>query len=44
MGWQNGQLVKLWDHTIEILHDLAQTIHSTVPYPVQDCRGKMRNS
>ena len=39
MGWKDGQLVKLWDHTIEVVHDLAQTIHSTVPYPVQDIDG-----
>src|SRR5579871_985729 len=39
MGWQNGQLVKLWDHTIEIVHDLAQTIHATTTYPVQDING-----
>ncbi len=39
MGWKDGQLVKLWDHTIEILHDLAQTIHATTVYPVQDVNG-----
>ncbi len=39
MGWQNGQLVKLWDHTIEIVHDLAKTIHSCTTYPVQDIDG-----
>ena len=39
MGWQNGQLVKLWDHTIEILHQLAQTIQWAGEYPVQDIDG-----
>src|SRR5579872_3406744 len=39
MGWQKGQLVKLWDHTIEIVHDLAQTIHATTTYPVRDVNG-----
>ncbi|HLK63714.1 MAG TPA: hypothetical protein VKU19_09755 [Bryobacteraceae bacterium] len=39
MGWKDGQLIKLWDHTIEIVHDLAQTIHATTTYPVQDIDG-----
>lgn len=39
MGWQNGQLVKLWDHTIERSFYFAQTIHSPIAYPVQDIDG-----
>jgi uncharacterized protein (TIGR03437 family) len=39
MGWQNGQLVKLWDHTIEVVHYSANTIHSPIAYPVQDIDG-----
>ncbi|MCC6361945.1 MAG: VCBS repeat-containing protein [Bryobacterales bacterium] len=39
MGWKDGQLVKLWDHTMEVVHDLNQTIHSTIPFPVQDIDG-----
>ena len=39
MGWQKGQLVKLWDHTIEVVHYSANTIHSPIAYPVQDIDG-----
>jgi len=39
MGWQNGQLVKLWDHTIEDVYYSAKTLHSPLAYPVQDIDG-----
>jgi len=39
MGWQNGQLVKLWDHLIEASVEARQTVHVPGAYPVQDVDG-----
>ncbi|MEQ1949718.1 MAG: VCBS repeat-containing protein, partial [Bryobacteraceae bacterium] len=39
MGWQNGNLVKLWDHLIEASTSARQTVHVTGASPVQDIDG-----
>ena len=39
MGWQNGQLVKLWDHLIEASVEARRTVHVSGAFPVQDIDG-----